>query len=240
VRGALALVALGLGPVLLLAKALRRRTVLTDDEKQQGAILPWLLMILVPCYVGVLAFNSLFLDAATTYDGILRYLTPLFVLLVILELSAYTRAFPSGRARRPMAILVAACLALVLAANARETLAFAGESTFALGFTRIRTDWVDLASDLRRESTIITDNPEMVYYLIDRPAYMIPIKFDQYRQAFREDYLQQIELARTRLEGGAVLVIFGEPSDEEAEVISLLEVVPLRIFDDVAVYGYPS
>jgi len=240
VRGALALVALGLGPVLLLAKALRRRTVLTDDEKQQGAILPWLLMILVPCYVGVLAFNSLFLDAATTYDGILRYLTPLFVLLVILELSAYTRAFPSGRARQPMAILVAACLALVLAANARETLAFAGESTFALGFTRIRTDWVDLASDLRRESTIITDNPEMVYYLIDRPAYMIPIKFDQYRQAFREDYLQQIELARTRLEGGAVLVIFGEPSDEEAEVISLLEVVPLRIFDDVAVYGYPS
>jgi hypothetical protein len=69
---------------------------------------------------------------------------------------------------------------------------------------------------------------------------MIPIKFDQYRQAFREDYPQQIELARTRLEGGAVLVIFGEPSDEEAEVISLLEVVPLRTFDDVVVYGYPS
>ena len=139
-----------------------------------------------------------------------------------------------------MAILAAACLALVLAANARETLVFAGESTFALGFTRIRTDWVDLASDLRPESTIITDNPEMVYYLIDRPAYMIPIKYDTYRQVFREDYMEQIELARTRLEAGAVLVVFGEPSDEEAEVIGLLAVDPLITYDEVVIYGYPS
>ncbi|OGO71883.1 MAG: hypothetical protein A2Z37_09050 [Chloroflexi bacterium RBG_19FT_COMBO_62_14] len=131
-------------------------------------------------------------------------------------------------------------MALVLAANARETLTFAGQSTYTLGFTRIRTEWLDLASDLRPESTIITDNPEMVYYLTDRPAYMIPIKFDLYRQAFRGDYPEQIELARARLEGGAVLVMFGEPSDEEAEVIDLLEVVPLRTYDEVVVYGYPS
>ena len=240
VRGGLALVALGGGPALLLAKALRRRTATTEEEEGKGTILPWLLLIHVPCYVGVLVVNSLFLDAATTYDGILRYLTPLFVLLVILELSAYARAFPSGRARRPMTILAAACIALVLTANARETLTFAGQSTYTLGFTRIRTEWRDLASDLRPESTIITDNPEMVYYLTDRPAYMIPIKFDLYRQAFREDYPEQIELARARLEGGAVLVMFGEPSDEEAEVMDLLEVVPLRTYDEVVVYGYPS
>ena len=240
VRGGLALLVFCAGPALFVAKTLRRRTTEPEAAEEPRAILPWLLLILVPSYVGVLVINSLLLDAGTTYDGVLRYLTPLFVLLVLLELTSYALAFPPGGTRWPMAVLAVACLSVVMSANARETLMIAGQSTFEMGFTRIRAEWLDLASDLRAAPTIITDNPEMVYYLIDRPAYTMPIKFDQYQQRFREDYPQQIELARVRLEAGAVLVVFGEPSDEEAEVIGLLQVVPLRTYDDVVVYGYPS
>jgi hypothetical protein len=77
----------------------------------------------------------------------------------------------------------------------------------------------------------------MVYYLIDRPAYTMPIKYDPYQQAFREDFAEQIELARARLEAGAVLVIFGEPSDEETEVIERLALRPLDTFEGAVVYG---
>ena len=154
-------------------------------------------------------------------------------------LIAYARVL----ATRPAVWLALAVALVPLAVNARETLTFAQESTYPMGFTRIRTEWNDLAarlSDIGPEASIITDNPEMVYFLIDRPAYMIPIKYDLYQQAFREDYMQQIELARTRLEGGAVLVIFGEPSQQEAEVLALLGVDSLYGFDEAVVYGYSA
>ncbi|HSB90103.1 MAG TPA: phospholipid carrier-dependent glycosyltransferase [Anaerolineales bacterium] len=237
VRGLVALAALAVGPILLLAKELRGRRPGGDAEPGRD-VLPWLLFLLVPAYVAVLAFNSLFLDAATTYDGILRYLTPLFVLIVLLEVTAYTRALPAGWARWPLGVLAAVWIAVSLATNVQESLAFARDSTNAIGFTNIRTEWTDLAADLEAAPVVITDNPEMVYYLTDRPAYMMPIKFDQYQQTFREDYQQQIDLARSRLEGGAVLVVFGEPSDEESEAIDRLEVSPLRIYAGAVVYGY--
>jgi 4-amino-4-deoxy-L-arabinose transferase-like glycosyltransferase len=238
-RGALAFALMAVGPALFLIRA-ARRIPRTRPSGTEGAVLPWLLLILLPCYVGVLAVNSLLLDAATTYDGILRYLTPLFVLLVLLELTTYALAFPTGRGRWMLGLVLAAWMVVALGTNTFESLTIARDSTYQVGFTRIRDEWLDLASELNAAPTIVSDNPEMVYYLIDRPAYMIPIKYDTYRQVFREDFLQQVDLARTRLEAGAVLVIFEEPSDEEAEVIDLLQVVPLRIYDDVVIYGYPS
>jgi hypothetical protein len=79
----------------------------------------------------------------------------------------------------------------------------------------------------------------MVYYLTDRPAYAMPIKYDLYRQVFREDYRQQIDLARDRLEADALLVVFGKPSDDEAEAIGLLGVAAIDTYDGAVVYGYP-
>jgi hypothetical protein len=240
VRGALAVVALAVGPAVLLLRALRRRSITGPGETRGEAVLPFLLLLLVPCYVGILAFNSLFLDAGTTLDGILRYLTPLFVLLVILELTAYAAIFPSGRGRWPALLIPATWLAVSLTTNTVQTWSFARASTATMGFTGIRTEWLDLAFELRPAPTIITDNPEMVYYLIDRPAYMLPIKFDQYQLLFRTDYQEQLDLARDRLRGGAILVVFGAPSAEEAEVIDLLDVTPIRTFDGATVYGVLS
>ena len=239
VRAALTLVLLGAGPVIFLRGALRAASLREAGRQEEGAVLPWLLFILIPCYVGVLIVNSLFLDAGTTYDGILRYLAPLFVLVVMLELSVGPRAIPTGRARRPLAVAAGVWLAAAVVTNSLETWTVIRQSTYETGFARMRDEWVDLAAVLGRAPTIITDNPEMVYYLMDRPAYMMPIKFDLYQQAFREDYNQQIELARDRLEAGAVLVVFGEPSKDEAEALRLLEVLPLQTYDEAVVYGYP-
>jgi 4-amino-4-deoxy-L-arabinose transferase-like glycosyltransferase len=235
VRGGVALLLFLGGPLLFLRRIGRWDRASLRDEK---AVLPLALLLVVPMYVAILVFNSLFLDAGTTLGAVLRYLTPLFVLVVMLEVTTYAIGFPTGRLRRPMAVLLAVLAVVLLAANFRDTWVLARDSSSQLGFTKVRESWGGLAARLSASTTILTDNPEMVYYLIDRPAYAMPIKFDQYQQAFRADFQQQLDLARARLEAGAVLVIFGDPSEEEAEVVDRLDVAPLNEFEGAAVYGY--
>jgi 4-amino-4-deoxy-L-arabinose transferase-like glycosyltransferase len=237
-RGGLSLLLLLAGPALFLLEA--RRWGGRTGIRAERAVLPVLLMILIPLYVAILVVNSLFLDAGTTLGAVLRYLTPLYVLAVLLELTTYPRGLPAGRLRRPLGALLLAALVLVLLVNLQTTRAFAQRASSDLGFPRIEGEWADLAAVLSAQGPdepILTDNPEWVYYLIDRPAYAMPIKYDPYRQAFREDFPQQIELARQRLAKGAVLVVFGEPSEEEAEVLRLLEVGLLHEYAGAAVFG---
>jgi hypothetical protein len=236
-RGLAALLALAAGPALFLMRAFRKRT-WPGARPDADPFLAWLLFVLVPAYIGVLAFNSLFLDAATTYDGILRYLTPLFVLLVLLEVTTFGLAFPSGGSRKVLGAVIAVWLAALLVVDVSSIVTIARASTSEVGFTVLRQERVDLAESLEPVPTIITNNPEMVYYLTDRPAYMIPIKYDRYQQTFRQDFQDQIDLTQARLRGGSVLVMFGAPSAEESEVIGRLGIAPLRTFGDAVVYGY--
>jgi hypothetical protein len=198
-------------------------------------------MLLVPSYLGVLVVNALFLDAGTTQSGILRYLTPLFLLLLMLEVSTYAWICFQARSSRMVAGLATAAIAALIVLNVSETAALAKRPISEIGFAGRLAEWDGLVSTLSSaEAPIISDNPEMVYYLIDRPAYMIPIKFDLYQQEFRQDYPEQIELARERLAGGSVLVVFGAPSEEEAETIQRLGVMALHTYPDAVVYGLES
>jgi 4-amino-4-deoxy-L-arabinose transferase-like glycosyltransferase len=240
VRGALALLALMAGPVFFLIELHRWRGRGRGAMREEQVVLPLLLLILIPAYVGILAVNSLLLDAGTTYSGILRYLTPLYILVVILELTAYARGLPPGRLGVPLAVLAVLAAAGLLASQAIETIGIARQPSDRLGTTFVRGEWTELIRQLSAQGPdepILTDNPEMVYFLIDRPAYAMPIKYDPYRQAFREDFPQQIDLARRRLDDGAVLVVFGEPSEEEAEVIELLSARSVHRYEGAVVYS---
>jgi hypothetical protein len=239
VRGGLSLLMLVAGPALFLLEA--RRWGGRAAIREERAVLPVLLLILIPLYVAILVLNSLFLDAGTTLGAVLRYLTPLFVLVVLLEFTTYPRGLPAGRLRRPLGALLSILLALLLVTNLQTTVALAQRGASGLGFPRAEGEWAELAAVLSLQQTnepILTDNPEWVYYLTDRPAYAMPIKFDPYRQAFREDFAQQVDLARERLANGAVLVVFGEPSEEEAEVVELLAVPTLQVYSGAVVYGF--
>jgi Dolichyl-phosphate-mannose-protein mannosyltransferase len=236
VRGALALLVLLGGPTVVLFQHLRGR-----PGTEGPGRLPWVLMLLVPSYLGVLVVNSLFLDAGTTQSGILRYLTPLFVLMLMLELTTYAWVCRHSRVRAMASGLAIAALAVLVVLNTKETATLAQRPFSERGFAGSLPEWKELISTLSAtDAPIMTDNPEMVYYLVDRPAYMIPIKFDLYQQEFRADYLDQIDLARDRLEQGSVLVVFGAPSEEEAETIQRLGATELHIYPDAVVYGLES
>ncbi len=93
---------------------------------------------------------------------------------------------------------------------------------------------------LDQSAPIISNNPELVYILSDRFAYMRPIHFDVYSLEYREDFEQQIEATRDKLNRGGVLVIFGAPNDMDREVIDLLGVEVIDTFYGSAFYGYPG
>jgi hypothetical protein len=78
----------------------------------------------------------------------------------------------------------------------------------------------------------------MVYYLADRPAYMKPIRFDVYKQEEREDFPEQIDLARDRLRGGSIFVFFSKPSAEEEEFLAMLPIKTIYSAPGVKVFAY--
>jgi len=78
----------------------------------------------------------------------------------------------------------------------------------------------------------------MVYYLVDRPAYFMPILYDPYQQQERPDFEDQLQLASERLKRGSPLVIFQPPKPWEAEALERLDLVALSVYQDVIIYGY--
>jgi hypothetical protein len=90
------------------------------------------------------------------------------------------------------------------------------------------------------EAPIISNNPELVYVMSERTAYMWPIEFDHYKLEEREDYEEQIEATREKLFRGGVLIIFGWPEGTENIVFDLLGAERFAHFIDVSFFGYPE
>lgn len=231
------------GPFTYFFRELKVRLKVEKPPRRAYGSLPWVLLFYLLGYLGILVANSVLLDAATTVSAPRRYLTPFFVALVILVVT--TSHFLVERTLRGRSWARAAALGIsifLVLLNAQRSIDLARGSTLALGFTGIRESWPDVVAGLEAlepEKPIITNNPEMVYYLVDRPAYMMPIKFDPYKLAEREDFQEQVEATREKMKQGSTLVFFGELSKEDAEIIELLQVVPLHTFQEVTFYGYP-
>jgi hypothetical protein len=84
---------------------------------------------------------------------------------------------------------------------------------------------------------IISNNPELVFILAERPAYLLPFRQDPYSQQPRSDYELSIRATRRQLEDGAVLVIFGSPDEQALEAMEDLNVTPMAGFGSTMFYG---
>ena len=83
-RAILAALVASAGPIYFLISSIRQSRLGRPKADSYGEVLPWFLGIYLLAFVGVLAANSLFLDAATTLGAPTRYLAPAYVALVIL------------------------------------------------------------------------------------------------------------------------------------------------------------
>ena len=101
---------------------------------------------------------------------------------------------------------------------------------------RNQTELVAGLSNIDPFTPIISNNPEMIFILAERPAYLLPIRVDAYTQSERQDYDQNINANRTRMEHGAILVILGNPDEGALEAMNDLNVTPLAGYIAAAFY----
>lgn len=213
------------------------------DSRKDFWTLPWVLTFYVGVYIAILIINSTLLDAGTTLSAPPRYLAPVFVAVVMIFVIAIHRLVESrGRGIVPRVLAIIAGIALVviytwqIAELVREPFAVGGYLEYKIK----RAEAVVEFESLDQDAPIISNNPEMVYVMANRSAYMWPIQFDVYKLEDREDFEAQIEATREKLLKGGVLVVFGWPEEAGTLVDDLLETERLAHFIDVSFWGYPQ
>lgn len=215
-----------------------------DPTPREGrSEIPWMSLLYILAYIAVLIVNSLLFDAATTSTAPPRYLLPVFVITVILFVSLVARIVQNFDRGKTMRFAVLAYAAVVIGFGIPQVseilidpMPYIGYSGFARGNPEV----VQQLNDLD-EKVIISNNPELVFFLTDRPAYMRPIDFDPYSLDNREDYQQQLKFAQNLLDSGeAVFVQLREPRPEEENVIEDLDLQIIESYDEATFYTSPA
>jgi 4-amino-4-deoxy-L-arabinose transferase-like glycosyltransferase len=243
IRAVIALsIAFGI-PVLFFKIFFREVTSFRIDQEKPYTILPWSLVVFIVAYLGVLLINSLFLDAGTTLSAVPRYLMPVYVAVILLFVSISFRLLtinPNKRVVRYSGILYAGVL---VAASLLQTVELVNNPALYVGYSGIIISNSTLLEALKavdQETIVISNNPEMVYFLMGRPAYMRPILFDHYSLQYRQDYQEQIEFTQSLLDQGAAYIQMRDPSQEEGDVIQELELVLTLAVDEATIYTSPN
>jgi len=201
--------------------------------------LPWILFFFVLGFFGVLAVNSLFLDAATTQGALARYLAPVLVAAILFFVGTGSNLLKSLQLRTWVKAAAGGYAGILIILFSIQSLALVRNPQIAYtGFKRQRQAAVEVLEALDPDAPIITNNPEMVYLMANRPAYMWPIAFDSYTLEERVDYDAQLESTRKKLRLGGVLVVFGWPMGTEELVFDVLEAERMETFIDVHFFGY--
>jgi len=223
----------------------RRARAFLSSRAQQNPYwtLPWILLFYLAAYAGILIMNSLLLDAATTLGAPSRYLAPIYVMAVVLVVLA-TQEFLQDRrlrkAKQAVALVMVALLAAVGVSQWKPWVHFPQGMT---GYTGLRSIWTDTVAGLRAldpEAPLISNNPELIYMLAGRPAFMLPTPVDVYSLTQREDYEQWLAAIRSKLEKGAVIILFGDLRESEQQVLDALGAERLVFYYDSVLYGYPD
>jgi hypothetical protein len=193
--------------------------------------------------IGVLIVNTTLLDAGTPVSAPPRYLTPVFACMVILFILVVYRLMDDFKVQSVLRITPMLYAGMLIVLYAVQSLPMVKPAQSAIGYAGYKQQRLDAVKELEAldpNFPIISNNPEMVFVFVNRPAYMWPIQFDHYTLTEREDFEQQLEATREKLRQGGVIVVFGWPVGAEDLVFDLLETERLNHFIDITILGYPE
>jgi len=230
-------------PILYYVQELR--SILKDKSRSQKPFwsLPWVLALNIISYIAVLIVNSTLLDAGTTLTAPSRYLAPVFVAAVMIYVIAVYRLLERWSGSLVPRIGASLIALVLLGLYSAQIVDLVRDPILVGGYFEYkykRAEAVEEFEKLDPEAPIISNNPELVYVMAKRTAYMWPIAFDHYKLEEREDYQEQIEATREKLLRGGVLIVFGWPEGTEDVVFDLLGAERLSDFIDVTFFGYPE
>lgn len=208
---------------------------------RSAAALPWIAGLMVLGQLGALVANSLFLDAATTQPAVPRYLTPVFVLAVIFSVAVVGdfvkhRSKLGGWISATYGITLLGFYIVASGSIIQDPIPY-------LGYTGYRMRWegvVQALEQIEPEQPIVSNNPELVYVLADRPAYVRPIRFDHYQDQFRDDFEQQLQATKERLLEGGVYVVFHPVESVDKATLDYTGAVKLVTYPEATFYGLPG
>lgn len=213
-----------------------------DRKKKPKSIetLPWILTAYIVFYLAVILLNSFFLDAGTTPAAPPRYFLPIYVACVILFVIVFYRLVKRSPFSRVLQYFAVAYALVLIVINTSLSLPMIKYPLPKIGYTSLKQNWPDAVArleDIDHSKPIISNNPEMIYVFIDRPAYMRPIYYDSYTLKYRNDYVEQLAFVQSLLDDGSVYVQLRDPRDQERQVIEDLDMEILYSFPSVWMYS---
>lgn len=203
---------------------------------------PWLLGVYSVGNLLMVWANSTFFDAATTVTAPPRYLAPVFATVLPLTAAIMIYAVRRARSQRYAAVLASGYALLVLGLYASQSMAILRDPLPYLGYTGRKYAWSELVAKLEQvpeQVPIVSNNPEMVYVLVGRPAYVRPISFDPYRDEVRQDYEDQFATLRQQLRDGGVFVVFDELERDDQEMIDRFNLQLIEEYPQARIYMHP-
>ena len=215
---------------------------MTWTNKGALGLLTWALLLYIPAYILVLLVNSMFLDASTSASGAARYLAPIFVASVILLTSMLARVMSEDWTKsRVVRLLLTVIGIVILGSYGVRAVNFVRNPGPVFRYTdskRAMSDVIDALEMLDRSQMIISNDIELVYVLVDRPAYAFPITFDHYQQVYREDLEEQIAFVRGLLKDGGRIIYFGELEGNAQFLLDQLGAVEETMFEGATLYRF--
>jgi hypothetical protein len=221
----------------------RTRLLMVGPAGTRLAAVPWLLALYAAGGLFITWLNSTLLDAATTAAAPSRYLAPVFAASLILFVSAAVQLLRLVSASRRLGRIAAAAGMVLLAFYIYNSLGFFQDPLPRLGYTGRKLLSPELVAALGRipaESPIVSNNPELIYVLVGRPAYVRPIHYDPYQAEYRDDYELQFAQLEDQLGRAGVFVVFDELEADDREVIDRLDLELIQEYPTASIYGRPE
>jgi hypothetical protein len=192
-------------------------------------------------YLVLLLINTSFLDASTDEPGIKRYAIPFITVGIIWTLTSFSQPVNLTTAgwSQPRKLFTNTVLALVglglVVFYASRSVPFILHPGYSFGYTDARQSWtceVETSKSIDPQRLMITNDYELFYFLADRPAFLVPNKFNQYQGKAMEDYTEKREMIVELLRNGAVLATLGSPDTYSREVNGLVSDLGLEIWKE--------
>ena len=200
-----------------------RNSTTNPDTKH---VVMWISLLYITGHIGVLLINSFFLDAATTSSAPARYLLPAYIfVLIFCFVTGYEllRKIGSGSMWR---WLIAGYLLVVIGTQGIPLNNKLKDASIYVGYSGFHLRHPDVAKSLKDIDLgvpIVSNNPELIYFLSGRTAYMRPIRYDPYQMKERDDYIDQLEFVQSLLDTGGIYVQLKPPSQGLEEIIADLD-----------------